>query len=159
MSSATWAVFLFRMQCQTLTPFNTADMFAAHVTTFSVHFNWIKNERPGLKTELMKYPRYKDIFMDVVRFISLKCRNVLKFFLPCCRSGPIWNWSPGKQPGVILIDWIRNKNNSSVHPISAQSYPFIAEEKPQSVLDGSKGTAWRFGTLAFTVFQAEALLF
>ena len=58
-----------------------ADMFAAHVTTFSVNFNWIKNERRKLETVLMKYPRYKDMFMDVARFISLKFKKRAEIYL------------------------------------------------------------------------------
>ncbi len=81
------AAFLQRMQCQTLTPFNRVDMFAAHVQTFSVRFNWIKKERPRLETVLMKYPRFKDMFMEVVSILSPKCRNALQFFLSFAGQG------------------------------------------------------------------------
>ena len=45
------------------------------------NFNWIKNERRKLETVLMKYPRYKDMFMDVARFISLKFKKRAEIYL------------------------------------------------------------------------------
>ena len=61
------AAIEIRMASKAITPSNSAEMVQAHKDTFGVRKNWILTKSPTITEVITRYPRYKDLTIQVVR--------------------------------------------------------------------------------------------